>query len=248
MPRHARKELTSKYVHVMAQGINKEYIFQDEICKKKYLNMMLKEKDSYNISIISYCIMDNHVHIVIYYNEIDELSLFMKKINTTYAKWYNKRKNRVGYVFRDRYKTEQIFNYQHLYSCIIYVHNNPVKAKIVKSPELYKYSSYKLFLLDSKILNSNVLELLNLKLEDFKNIFIISKDLDIYNFREESPQKVIDKFLKDNGLKNVQEIICKRHIKILINLLKEKSNLRYEDIGNLLGISRRTLYRIMEEQ
>ena len=129
-----------------------------------------------------------------------------------------------------------------------YVHVMAQGINIVKSPELYKYSSYKLFLLDSKILNSNVLELLNLKLEDFKNIFIISKDLDIYNFREESLQKVIDKFLKDNGLKNVQEIICKRHIKILINLLKEKSNLRYEDIGNLLGISRRTLYRIMEEQ
>lgn len=247
MPRHARKDLVSKFVHIMAQGINKEYIFQEGPCKQKYLKLLQKTKNDYNIDIISYCIMDNHVHIVAYYQEIDELSTYMKRINTTYAKWYNNQKKRVGYVFRDRYKTEQILDLHHLYSCIIYVHNNPVKAKIVDRPELYKYSSYKDYLSDSYILNSKILQILNLNLEDFKTIFIKSKDLDIYNFRGISPQKVINKYLKDNNIESINDIISKKHTNELINLLKDKSQISYDEISELLGISRKTLYRVMKE-
>lgn len=246
MPRHARKDLLSNFVHIMAQGINKEYIFQDEFCKRKYLKL-LQQKNDYDINIISYCIMDNHVHIVAHYKEVEELSSYMKKINTTYAKWFNDQKKRVGYVFRDRYKTEPILDLHHLYSCIIYVHNNPVKAQMVDSPELYKYSSYKNYLSDSYIFNSKILQLLNLNLQDFKKIFIDSKDLDIYSYRGISPQKVIAKYLKENNIESVADIKSKKQINKLIDLLKLESYLSYEEIAKLLGISRRTLYRIMNQ-
>ena len=55
MPRHARKDLVSNYVHIMAQGINKEYIFQDDSCKKKYWDLLQKKKSDFNINLISYC-------------------------------------------------------------------------------------------------------------------------------------------------------------------------------------------------
>ena len=247
MPRHARKDLVSKFVHIMVQGINKEYIFQDERCKKKYLKLAQKTKEDYNINIMSYCIMDNHVHLVVFYRKVEELSKYMKKINTSYAKWYNDSKGRVGYVFRDRYRTEQIFDFHQLCSCIIYVHNNPVKAKMVDRPELYQYSSYKNFLSDSYILNSDVLNLLKIDLEHFKKIFIKSKDSDFYSFRGISPQKVINNYLKNNNIENVNEIISKKHLKELIVLLKKESQMNNKDVAELLGISRRTLYRILKE-
>ena len=65
----------------------------------------------------------------------------MYRVNMLYAKYYNKEHKRVGYVFRDRYKTQPIYSEKHLISCVRYIHNNPVKANICKKPNEYKYSS-----------------------------------------------------------------------------------------------------------
>ena len=56
--------------------------------------------------------------------------------------YYNKKYNRVGYVFRNRYKKQVLYSEKQLYTCINYIHNNPVKAKICRFPHEYKYSSY----------------------------------------------------------------------------------------------------------
>ena len=244
MPRQARKDLITNFVHIMAQGINKEYIFQEDFFKKKYWSIVQKKVKDYNINLISYCIMDNHVHIVAHYEKTEDLTAFMKRTHTAYAKWYNCYKNRVGYVFRDRYKTEPILDIHHLYSCINYVHNNPVKAKIVEKAESYQYSSYKNYLSDEYILTSKILELLHISLEDAKEIFIKSKDLDIYSFRKKSPEEIIEKYLKDKEASCIKEIICKKNIRDLVVLLKENANLNYKEIAELLNISRATLFRI----
>ena len=247
MPRQARKDLSYNFVHIMAQGINKEYIFESKHFKKKYWDILCEKKRDYDIDIISHCIMDNHVHLVAYYNKVEELSIFMKRTNTAYAKWYNEQKDRVGYVFRDRYKTEQITDAHHLYSCINYVHNNPVKAKIVKRPELYKFSSYLNYLSDDYILKSKIFIILNISLQDFKEIFINSIDSDFYSFREKAPEKIIEEYLKEKNIQSFKDIITKKEKKELILLLKEKSNLKYDEIAKMLGISRTSIYRLKEE-
>ena len=143
MPRVARKDLESTFFHIIVQGIEKIYIFDKEIYKKRYLKLMIEEGEKFGITILAYCIMDNHSHILININKIEDMSKFMHKVNFSFAQFYNYMENkRVGYVFRDRFLSEQIFNERYLLNCIIYIHNNPVKAKMVKSPNDYKYSSY----------------------------------------------------------------------------------------------------------
>ena len=66
----------------------------------------------------------------------------MHKVNTLYAIYFNKKYNRVGYVFRDRYKSQAIYSEKQLYTCINYIHYNPVKAGICKIASEYEYSSY----------------------------------------------------------------------------------------------------------
>jgi len=142
MPRYARNKILSNYIHVIIQGINKEYIFNDEIEIKVYLkNLKEKIKDT-NVKIISYCMMNNHAHFLIYYTDITEVSKLMKMVNTKYAMFYNSYNNRCGIVFRNRYKSEEILTYSHLLTCIKYIHNNPVKAGMCDSADNYKYSSY----------------------------------------------------------------------------------------------------------
>lgn len=244
MSRQARKALASNFVHIMVQGINKEYIFEEDYYKEKYLNIIQNKIKDYTIEMISYCVMDNHAHLVAYYEKTEELSTFMKKINTAYAKWYNDHKGRVGYVFRDRYKTEQILDYHHLYACINYVHNNPVKAKMVDKPEQYRFSSYNNYLSEEFILNSKLYQMLDLSVNDIKEIFVNSKDLGIYKYRDISPQEVINDYLKSKDVESIEELQSNKHKKELIADVKEKTNLEYYEIAKLLNISRATLYRM----
>jgi len=143
MPRIPRMYINTEYFHVITQGINKSYIFDSSIDIKYYIKSMYDIKDKYNIEIIAYCIMNNHAHILIKCMVIKNLSDYMHDLNTRYGCYYNKKYKRVGYVFRDRYKAEGIYTESHLYSCIKYIYNNPLKAGLCNKPEEYLYSNYK---------------------------------------------------------------------------------------------------------
>lgn len=129
MPRKARKNMNSNYFHVIVQGMNKEAIFNKELYIRKYLKeLKLKSQEYDNIKILAYCMMNNHAHLLIFTKEIESLSKFMQRINNSYSNFYNKINNRVGFVFRDRYYTQEILDQRQLYTCLRYIHNNPVKA------------------------------------------------------------------------------------------------------------------------
>ena len=70
MPRSARENLHTSFFHVIVQGINKSYIFEEDKYKQEYLKFIKQASKKYNIEIISYCIMSNHAHILIYSNNV----------------------------------------------------------------------------------------------------------------------------------------------------------------------------------
>lgn len=147
MSRIARKNIVSKFVHIVVKGIKSEFIFYKQEYKEKYiflLNKCIKELEG--IDLIAYCVMDNHAHLLIYTEEINKVETLMRKINTAYAIFYNLQEERSGYVFFNRYHSEIIENAIHLLSCIKYIHENPVKAGIVERGHFYQYSSCKAFL------------------------------------------------------------------------------------------------------
>ena len=81
MARIARKNLDAMYYHVMVQGINKEYIFEKDECKKIYIKLLKKYSSECDISLVAYCIMGNHAHLLLKIKNILDLSKCMKKIN-----------------------------------------------------------------------------------------------------------------------------------------------------------------------
>ena len=142
MPRIARNYLIGKIFHITVKGINNEYIFQGNKNKKEYLKLLKKDLEGINLKILAYCIMDNHAHILVVTEKIEEMSTYMKKVNTAFAGFYNKIKARDGYVFKNRFYSQPIKDRKHLLSCIVYIHKNPIKASIVKEMQDYKFSSY----------------------------------------------------------------------------------------------------------
>lgn len=205
MPRLARKSLESSYFHVIVQGYEKEYIFDENNFKKEYLRLLFNENKKFDVEILEYCIMGNHAHILLYCSNTEQMSLFMKNVNTLYASFYNKVKNRVGYVFRDRFLSEAIMNEKHLYNCIPYIHMNPVEANIVAKPQDYLYSSFNDFVYKRGIVTDSVL----IKLFGCKDGY-----LDLFYFLHMSNGDGID-FKKDDKKIDLSE--AERIIKEILN-------------------------------
>ena len=112
--------------------------------------------------------MSNHAHFIINSESVEDMSKYMHKINVIYAMYYNNKNRRVGYVFRNRYYTQEIKSRIQLYNCLKYVDNNPVKAKMVNKIGEYKYSSYNEFLGNKEIITDESI----IKLFSSKNNYI----------------------------------------------------------------------------
>ena len=144
MTRQPREKSATGYYHIMMRGINREFICRT-VKEKHYFMDLLKEDLS--PCLVGYCLMDNHVHLLVN-AQLDELSFVIKKVNVKYkyAMQYNYHNQRVGHLFQNRYKSETINTESYLIQVIRYIHNNPVKAGMIQKAEEYQWSSYKEYL------------------------------------------------------------------------------------------------------
>ena len=248
IPRVARKNLDTPYIHVMVQGVNKEYIFYKNEYIEKYLNIIKENKENYNFTVMAYCIMNNHSHFLIYTEDINDLSKFMHKTNLLYAQMYNREENRCGVLFRNRYRAEPIYDKRHLINCIKYIHNNPVKAKLVSKCEEYKYSSYKDYKNNSGVAKSKIVKETFGSECNFSELFYEVADIKFMDIDNESIEEKkeyivngIRKFKKDY-CKEMAEILANRNLlKELISYLNSEFKIKYIEIRNFLEIPRGTM-------
>ena len=249
MPRISRKSFETSFFHVMVQGLKKEYIFEDKIAIKKYIELILKEQEKFDLEILAYCIMNNHAHLLIYTEKISEMSEYMHLINLKFAQFYNHiKQGRVGYVFRDRYKSEPIFNEKYLLKCVRYIHNNPVKAKIVKYAKDYKYSSYNDYLNKKGVSQSEIIK----EIIDFEEIlsedYIETKLDNIFLDTEESEQELIQTKILEYEIENKISLVdLRKNSDLLTDLVEEIKNnykISYRSIVKEIGISESKWKRI----
>ena len=245
--RLSRKDYDASFFHVLVQGHNKEYIFEKDKNKKKYLKLM-KENEK-EIEILAYCIMGNHVHMLIHTSKIDDMSKFMHKVNSEYAMYYNYiEKGRVGSVYRDRYKSEPIYDERYFFKCINYIHKNPVKANIVSKCEKYEYSSYNDYInkigcagkemLKKLFNNQNYIEVLNMYNKNV-NLF-----LDIE--KENKIDDAINDYLEITNKKIIQILDDEKNLKNLIMHIKNITNVTYDEIQEKFNISRNRIANILK--
>ena len=223
MPRKSRNSIKTSFYHIMTQGINKSYIFERTEDIKYYIKCMFKLKDDYSLKIIAYCIMNNHAHLLIKTELIEELSKYMQRLNIKYSHYFNKKYNRVGYVFRDRYKSEGIYDEEHLYNCIRYIYDNPVKAGICKSASEYPYSNY-------KKINKNINEQYSF--------------IDDDEAKEREYKSFIEDFIIKNNIKTTQIVENEDILQEFVTILKNKYKISLRKISEDLNINREKIRRI----
>lgn len=247
MPKFIRKNLKGiEFVHVTTHGIDNKYIYRTTKEKREIKKLILENQEKFKVNIIAYCIMDNHLHLLIKFDDPENLSNYMHKVNTCYGIYYNKNYKRTGYVNKDRFYSQIITDRKHLMNAIIYIHNNPVKAKICDNAKEYKFSSY------NDILNKkfgNTIEMFDSKKQYIKahirNASNIIYSLDFEKVTIEEAEEILNIYLKKNKLDKEMLKNQKENLYEICKELKDIYKITYRDLEKITEVGRETIRRLL---
>ena len=143
MSRMQRLIINNASYHIMVRGNQKQITFIEEEDFAKYLDLLRHYKREYGFKLYGYCLMPNHVHLILEVEDGIDLSKIMQGLNQTYTLWFNKKYEKVGHLWQGRYKSMVIQKNKYMLDCLEYVELNPIRANISKSPFDYPWSSWK---------------------------------------------------------------------------------------------------------
>ncbi|MCQ2587340.1 MAG: transposase [Treponema sp.] len=129
--------------HTYARGINKQNIFFEREDKDFMLKLIYKYAKKYKIKIHTYVLLDNHFHLEMK-DPHKNLSKYMGLICSLYARYFNKKYDRIGHLFQDRFGSNVVNSKKKFLECFRYILQNPENAGICKASE-YEWSSYHLY-------------------------------------------------------------------------------------------------------
>lgn len=127
MPRTARRKSESGVYHVMIRGINQVQLFYDDEDREAFLDRLERYKDECGFSLYAWCLMGNHVHILVR-ADINTLSTAMKRLQLSYSSYYDRKYERSGYLFQDRFKSKPVDGDTYLLTVVRYIHRNPLEV------------------------------------------------------------------------------------------------------------------------
>jgi putative transposase len=143
MPRTARVIFPNCPLHVVQRGINRNDCFFCEDDYRDYLGYLAEFSARFQCSVHAYCLMTNHVHLLLTPRTLDACALLMKNLGQQYVQGVNHRLGRSGTLWEGRYFSGLVTSDSYLLLCYRYVERNPVRAHMVPVPGEYPWSSYR---------------------------------------------------------------------------------------------------------
>lgn len=143
MPRMARVVLPNYPHHVVQRGHNRQAVFVDDYAYRRYLQDLCDLKQLFEVRVYAYCLMTNHVHLLLAPSESAAMGKLMKRLAARATRYRNKREGRTGTLWEGRYKSIPVQTDRYLLACNRYIELNPVRAGMVDMPEAYPWSSYR---------------------------------------------------------------------------------------------------------
>ena len=162
MTRQIRQQSSTGIHHVMLRGINRQTMFEDDDDYRKFvfiLKDMVQPHDQLRrplpprCAIYSYCLMPNHVHLLIQ-EKADGLAAVMRDIASRFARYYNDKYEHFGHLFQDRYKSEPVNDVGYFLVLIRYIHQNPIAGGLCSDVDAYDWSSWREFTGDPRRMSS----------------------------------------------------------------------------------------------
>jgi len=248
MPRTRRLKSETGIYHVILRGNNKQTIFEDDEDNDMFLVTLEQYKKQSGYILLAYCLMGNHLHLLLK-TEKEELGQIFQRIGASYVYWYNRKYDRTGHLFQARFKSEVVETDIYLFAVLRYIHQNPLKARMVTRLEDYAWSSYGEYLglntnryVDKDFILMLFNEDRNKAVTDFKAFNEIITDercLDISEKKRISDEKAIQLIKKKFSVqssKEVQGLDSEQRKKCIVFLLNKGLSVR--QISRITGISR----------
>ncbi|MCG3205365.1 MAG: Chromosomal replication initiator protein DnaA [Elusimicrobia bacterium] len=148
MPRPRRYEFQGAFYHVYSRGNRRETIYRETDDFEKFEGILFEKAQISEIQLWGWCLMPNHFHMLVSTPQAN-LNVFMRRLLTSYALWFNKRHQLTGHVFESRYKARICDHDAYLLQLIKYIHLNPVRTRkhtLVQKLEDWKWSSHRFYL------------------------------------------------------------------------------------------------------
>ena len=253
MGRQARQISQTGLYHIIFRGISRQNIFEEEQDYEKLKEILIKVKEETKMELYAYCFMSNHVHLFLKEKKKGQISQIMAKILSHYATWYNIKYLRTGALFGSRYKSEPVEDERYYIGLVRYIHQNPVKAGMVENIVEYPYSSYREYIREKEMVETELLlDMLN---EDREKAIRLFKEL--HKVEEEEEYEISKSYKKSVGYirrtimseidgqepSKIKEFPREERNKIIKRLVNEKG-ISKSALERATGISRGTIIRI----
>lgn len=252
MPRTARLLSISGIYHIMLRGINRQKIFFSEKDYELFLSTLSSCKKECNFEIYAYCIMPNHIHLLIgTTSDGANLETIFKKLGTKFVYWYNLNHNRVRHLFQDRFRSEPVDTSQYFRTVFRYILHNPYKAGLEITLGDYPWTNLKSYFTDKDSLtdpNRAISLFGNLEyLKDFLSHTATSDSINIHAF---PPKKYSDKEALDIILA-ISECVDINDFKKMSNQRKDvyiekflQKGLGVKQISRITGLSKDKITKV----
>lgn len=219
----------------MLRGIDRRDVFLDDRDYETFLNCITKAKETSDFIMYAYCLMTNHVHMLLKIGS-EDVGDIVRRIAVRYVLYHNFQYGRVGHLFQNRFKSEPVDSDSYFITVLRYIHQNPVKAAIVHEIDHYKWSSYNEYIDRSQIIDTE---------------FALDMFEDMKSFKRYMSEITEEKCLdSDTKQRNTDAelralILAKTDIELLKELDPKIRNEIIRDIKTSTAASNRQLSRIL---
>jgi REP element-mobilizing transposase RayT len=134
-------DYADSFYHVLSRGNDRKEIFRDEKDHLRFLDILDKMAERFQLEVHAYVLMKNHFHLLLHTKE-SNLSRAIQWLGVSYSVWFNRRHQRSGHLFQGRFKSFLIEDDRYFTAMCLYIHGNPLRAGIVKRLSEYRWSSY----------------------------------------------------------------------------------------------------------
>lgn len=241
MSRQARQYSQTGLYHIVFRGMNRQNIFEEENDYIKIMEIIQSLKQEMQFEIYAFCLMTNHVHILLKEHNMGDISIIMKRLLTRYAGWFNRKYSRSGALIANRYKSQPVEIDQYLLSLVRYIHQNPIRAKTVTEIEKFKWSSYSEYIHGSKLTDIEFI-LSMIDKENFKE-YHQEEEKELYEVSDrigKSEEYIRRRIMNLIGGREPHEIglLPKPERDRIIKHLRQKEGFSIRQIERATGISR----------